>query len=192
MPRLGRVVPWDEIELDQRFGGGRASMPGMAPSAPPPSEQLRPVAAIPPFYYVKPPSGQDFYFNVEPVVLAAGAGSNVVIAPAAPLAIFPLYKGVVAFVTIFLDAPTNATSVNFTLRFNGGPVQGADALRSFPRTANNLSVTFPFNIVVPGGTVIDVLATNQNASGPWTVSAEVGGWQYPESLERRIFGDESY
>ncbi|MGH7177672.1 MAG: hypothetical protein ACREJC_09855 [Tepidisphaeraceae bacterium] len=152
---------------------------------------LRPVAAIPPFYYVKPPSGVDFYFN-ETATVAAGAGSTVVIAPTIALVIQPLYEGLVAFVTIFLDAPTTDTNVRFTLRFNGGPVQGADNLRSFPRTANNLSISFPFNVIVPGNTTIDVLATNQNAFGPWTIGAEVGGWQYAESLRRRVFGEETY
>lgn len=189
--RFGRVVPWDELELEQSFGGGRAVIPGGVAAPPPPPQTLRPVAAVPPFYYVKPPSGVDFYFNVGPVALGAGAGSTVVIAPATPLQVSPLYEGIVAFVTIFLDAPNTTTDVTFTLRFNGGPVQGADALRSFPRTANNLSITFPFNTVAPGGAVIDVLATN-NSAFAWNIGAEVGGWQYPESLRRRIFGDETY
>jgi len=189
--RLGPVVPWDELPLDQRFGGSaRVSAPGRT-APPPPVEELRPVAAIPPFYSVKPPSGVDFYFNVGPVVLAAGVGSSVVIAPATPLVVQALYEGIIAFVTIFLDAPNTTTDVTFTLRFNGGPVQGADALRSFPRTANNLSITFPFNIVAPGSSTIDVLATN-NSAFAWNVGAEVGGWQYPESLRRRVFGAETY
>lgn len=196
--RFERVAPWDQNPtLERVYGGGSApSMPGGLPGPPPPPQTLRPVAAVPPFYYVKPPSGIDFYFSMSSDTgladIAAGAGSTLVIAPTTALRIPDLYEGVVAFVTIFLDAPTTGTDVIFTLRFNGGPVSGADALRSFPRTANNLSITFPFNIVVPGGTTIDVLATNQNANGPWSIGAEVGGWSYAESLRQRVFGDERY
>jgi hypothetical protein len=61
-------------------------------------------------------------------------------------------------------------------------------LRSFARVANNLNIEFTGYVQCPGNTLIDVLVTNTNASGPWTVGVEVSGWAWPVIDRVRAFG----
>lgn len=149
-----------------------------------------------PYYFIKPPSGTDLYFNsVTPVAtpLAAGAGATVILAAAAnktPFFIRANSEGVVAAVQIFVDAPTADVDVSWTLRFNGAPVIGWDDLKTFPRVANSISIVFPGTVQVESGVTVDVLVTNNNAFGPWRVGAEVSGWQWPLNERLRVFGEE--
>jgi hypothetical protein len=176
-PRPGMFTP----------GGGGDNSPtppgGLAvPSAP------TPVASVPPFWLYKPPSGIDFYFNVTGV-LAAGAGSTLVLGGTPPVTILNGYEGVVASVNIFVDAPTTTLDVTWALRFNQAPVPGWDRLRSFARTANNLSIEFSGFVQCGQNTLIDVLVSNQSAAGPWTVGVEVTGWYWSAIDRRRVYGD---
>lgn len=183
-------VPVDMLPWEQTYGGGGVPAPtvlrdGTVIPAPP-----RRMPVIQPYYTEKPPSGQDFYFN-ETGVLAAGAGSTLVLPAAGPLLINPNFEGVIKSVVIFIDAPLTTLDIVWQLRVNGGGVVGWDALRTFPRTANNLSIEFSGTVQVPGSSKIDVLITNNNAVGPWTVGAEVSGWAWPVADRVRVFGEGS-
>lgn len=170
-------------------GGAARSAPGGAPGGPLGRlGGLVKTAAIPPYWLDKPPEGIDYYFNVEGV-LAAGAGSTVILVGTPATLIQVNYEAVVASVNIFVDAPTTALGAVWTLRFNESPVSGWDTLRTFARAANNLSIEFSGNVQVPGGTKIDVLVSNTNAGGPWTVGVEVTGWAWPRLARIRAFGE---
>lgn len=170
-------------------GGAPASVGGAGPAgALDRLGGLVKTAAIPPYWLNKPPEGIDFYFNVEGV-LAAGVGSTLILVDTPATLIQVNYEAVVASVNIFVDAPTTALGAVWTLRFNESPVSGWDSLRTFARAANNLSIEFSGNAQVPGGTKIDVLVTNTNAGGPWTVGVEVTGWAWPKLARIRAFGE---
>lgn len=173
-------------------GLGTRAAPGRAfgPAAGAPSDgiaQLPKTADVPPYWLYKPPEGVDFYFNQEGV-LPAGAGSTLILTATPPIFVRPTYEAVVASVNIFVDAPNTGLGAVWTLRFNESPVEGWDSLRSFARIANNLSIEFSGNVQVKGGTKIDVLVSNTNANGPWTVGVEVTGWQWPRLARERTFG----
>jgi len=145
-------------------------------------------AQIPPYWLYKPPEAVDYYFNVEGVI-AAGAGSTLILTDTPAIFLEPNYEGVVTSVNIFVDAPNTGLGVIWALRFNESPVPGWDTLRTFARVANSISIEFGGNVQVPGNTKIDVLATNNNANGPWTIGVEVTGWQWPKFARVRQFGE---
>jgi len=154
--------------------------------AAPHSEPIPKSAQVPPYWLYKPPEGIDFYFNVRGT-LPAGVGSTLILSAAPPLILTPNYEGVVQAVTIFVNAPTVATDVIWTLRFREAPVPGWDRLTTFPRAANNLSITFPGVLQVQQATKIDVLVTNNSALA-WDVGVEVAGWSWPRISRQRVFG----
>lgn len=156
-------------------------------SAPPRKEPIPKSAQIPPFWLYKPPFGKDFYFNTTGT-LAAGAGNTVTLGGNPAVTITPDYQAVVASVNIFVDAPTNLIDVDWMLRFNQQPVPGWSQLTTFPRAANSISIEFGGPVQVDPNTLIDVLVTNNNAQGPWTVGVEVTGWSWPLVQSQWTFG----
>lgn len=173
---FGKFVPTDMAQWagnPGRFPGQRAAIPR--------------AAQVPPFWQYKPPEGIDFFARMTGS-LPAGAGSTLVLSPSPPLRVLPDYAGVVAGVTIFVDAPTSSLDIYFSLRINGGPVQGWDRLAPFATAANAIIMPFPGTLQIPGNTQLDVLVTNNNASGPWNVGASIAGWSWPKIAEDITFG----
>jgi hypothetical protein len=144
------------------------------------------VAAISPYYEVKPRSGIDTYFN-QTGALAAVVNATVTFG----VGLFelpPANVGVISYLTIFVDAPNATINVIWTLLLNGAPIPGWERITTFPRAANNLSIVYPGTIQIPQRSVVTVRVTNQAATGPWTVGAEVGGWHWPLIDELQVFG----
>jgi len=141
---------------------------------------------FPPWVY-KLPMSQDFNANQFASTLGAGVGSVVV-----PTS-FQLPGGMVGYVQImgiYILSPTNNTDITFTLRINQGPVSGWDNIKFPPGVANFVVQNFgDLQVRAPNSALVDVLVTNNNASGPWTVGAKVSGWYHPEIEEKRIYGD---
>lgn len=140
----------------------------------------------PPWVY-KLPISADFNRNAYDASLGAGAGSVIV-----PV-IFTLPDGMVGWLQIFgiyVLNPTASTDITFTLRVNGGPVEGWDNIDNPPGVANFFVQNYgELQVRVPNSGKIDVLVTNNNLSGPWTVGAKIAGWYHPQSEEERIYGD---
>jgi hypothetical protein len=157
-------------------------------SAPPRREPIPKTADIPPFWQFKPPFGIDFYFNTTGT-LAAGAGSTLVLTGNPAVQLTPDYEGVIGGMQIFVDAPTALINVVWSVLFNNSPVPGWSSLTTFPRAANSISIEFGGPLQVPANTLITVLATNNAASGPWTVGAEVTGWSWPIMKRIWTFGE---
>ncbi len=141
---------------------------------------------IVPWWETKPPQGTDFLEVQKTIALAAGAGSVVT------LLTFNLPDsswGVIKGVSIFADATTVNTDVDWVLRFNSGPVPGWNNLTTFPRVSTNLSIDFSGTVVIPPGTTVEVTAANNNAFGPWNIGVMVTGWYLSASDIERIYGD---
>lgn len=142
---------------------------------------------FPPWLY-PPESDKDYLVNTiggaKTAVLPAVAGATLL---SDNFAIPPENKGANQFVTIFVDAPTVSLNVDWTLLINGGPVAGW-TLTSFPRTADNISITFPGIVRVSVAGIVSVRITNRDANGPWTVGVQFGGWFYSRRVGDSLYG----
>lgn len=167
----------------------RALRRGILPAPPSPADiakQAGKSIQVVPWWESKPPQATDFLTVQKTIALAAGAGSTVsLLTTSLP----PEAYAVVKVVTIFADATTTGTDVDWILRFNGGPVPGWNNLTTFPRVSTNLSIDFGGTVLVPQGAVISVTAQNNNANGPWNIGALVSGWYLSASDIERIYGE---
>lgn len=139
----------------------------------------------PPYVY-KLPTSQDYNENFFTSVLAAVVGAVVV-----PVEfILPrTYVGYQQIFGIYVLSPTALTDITFTLRINGAPVGGWDNIKPPPGVANFIVQNFSeLQVRVPSGGKVDVLVTNDAATGPWTVGAKIAGWYHSEIEEQRIYG----
>ena len=154
------------------------------PSGPAQNSPL--VRNIYPPWVFKLPMSKDFSRSNYASVLAAGAGQTVT-----PVSfdVPPSFVGFCQEFDIYALSPLATTNIVYTLRINGGPVEGFDSI-PLPPGATNLTLIIKNDLQVrlPDGCTVDVLVTNQDAAGPWTVGAVIGGWYHPESEEQRIYG----
>lgn len=127
----------------------------------------------------------DFQAANYSLVIAAGAGKTVVVPG------FQLSTGQIGWLqtfSLYTLAPTADTQLIFTVRVNGSPVAGYDNYRNPPGIANLVYLGVEdMRIRVPGGATVDLLITNTNAFGPWTVGGDLSGWYHPESAEVRAW-----
>lgn len=162
-------------------------------SAPPPPSDL---AAVTPFQrMIFPPrvekllSSQDF--SVQDYAMTIGAGAGTTVSSAALRFTLPVNMvGWIQNFSIYLLTPTANTSVSFALRINEGPVTGFDNKQNPPGVANLIVVEYnELRVRLPMGATVDVLITNLNANGPWTVGGLIAGWYHSLADEIRIFGE---
>lgn len=129
----------------------------------------------------------DFNINNYALILPAGAGNTVVLSG------FQIPQGYIGWLQqtfLYTLAPTANTSASWMVRINGAPVPGFDNIQNPPGIANLLLMpTDDMRIRLTNGCVVDVVITNLNAFGPWTVGAGLSGWFHPEVAERRAFGE---
>lgn len=127
----------------------------------------------------------DFNTNSYSLVLPA---SGTVALPA-----FQCPQGMVGWLQqffLYVLTPTALTNATWQVRINQSPVPGFDNILNPPGIANLIVMpTDDMRIRIPNGASVDVLITNNNASGPWTVGAGLSGWFHPEVAERRAFGE---
>jgi len=151
-----------------------------------PAETSRLVRTIFPPWVYKLPMSADYNRNVFSSALAAGAGSTVI-----PVT-FTLPETFVGYQQIFgvyILSPTALQDITFTLRINGGPVEGWDNIQFPPGVANFVVQNFAdLQVRIPNSGKVDVVVTNNSAAGPWTVGAKIAGWYHPESEGNRIYG----
>lgn len=139
----------------------------------------------PPWVY-KLPMSQDFNRNNFATALAAVA--NTVVTPVS-FQTPPTFVGYVQIMGIFVLSPTAATDITFTLRINQAPIEGWDNIKPPPGVANFFVQNFAdLQVRIPNGALVEVVVTNNAATGPWTVGAKVAGWYHPETEENRIYG----
>lgn len=129
----------------------------------------------------------DFSVRDFAMVLPAGVGSTIVSAVLS----FTVPTGQVGWLqqsSIYLLTPTAATTAQWTVRVNGGPVPGFDTTQNPPGIANFVYITADdMRIRVPSGATVDILITNLSAAGPWTLGGELAGWYHPIGAELRAW-----
>lgn len=148
-----------------------------------------PARQILPWWDFKPPGGQDFFAAEKAEVLPAVAGTTIAL-PDARFQTPGEALAVVKAISIFIDNPTLLTDVDWTFRINDGPKQGWDRLTTFPRVATNLSIDFGGTIICPQGALLTMTATNNAATGPWTVGAAFTGWYVSRSQLVQLYGED--
>lgn len=138
----------------------------------------------PPWVY-KLPMSVDFNVNNFSSSLLAAVGDTVV---PVQFVMPPTFVGYVQIFGIYILSPTTAQDVTFSLRINGGPVQGWDNIQFPPGVANFVVQNFAdLQVRIPDGAIVDVLVSNGSADA-WTVGAKIAGWFHPENEEQRIYG----
>lgn len=134
---------------------------------------------------VKLDVSQDFNVNNYALVLPAVVGAQVIVPG------FQLPVGCVGFLQsfdLYVLTPTAATSVQWTVRINQGPVPGFDNVQNPPGMAFfDLIGSDEMQVRIQSGALVDVLITNLNGNGPWTVGADFAGWYHPEQAEQRAW-----
>jgi len=152
------------------------------------AEPKRPtIVTIPPPEVEPIPTAKDFFRILRTAALAAVAGTQIINTALR----FQTTAGIVAavkFVSLFADNPTALINVRWALLLNGAPAPGFDALTFSPRVAANFERTFPCTIRVPPSTTVQVVITNVDAAGPWTVGASFGGWFWNGQEGKRYTG----
>lgn len=137
-------------------------------------------------------SSTDFTVQDFAMVLPAGAGSTITSAALA----FTLPASMVGWLQefkVYVLSQTAATSAQWSVRINGGPVPGFDNKQNAPGVANLVLLEWnDMRIRIPNGATVDVIITNLNANGPWTVGGYLAGWYHPWVDEDRIFGNDGY
>lgn len=146
-------------------------------------------AQVPPPWQYKPDSGVDFTWNAASgQILAAVAGTKLVLLAVRDVTILPSYRGVIAGVTVFVTLPLGTMDISFSLTWNGAPVQGWDDIRPQPIAANGIVLTVPGTLQTPPGAAIGITVTNNANTGPWQVGGSIGGWQWSQAWEASTFG----
>lgn len=138
----------------------------------------------------KLPSSQDFNAQDFTMVLGAGAGTTITSA-ALSFTVPASQVGWLQNFSYYILTPTANTAISFAVRINQAPVSGFDNRRNPPGVANFIVGEYnDLRIRLPMACTVDIIATNLNASGPWTVGGVLGGWYHPQIEEARIFGSE--
>lgn len=129
----------------------------------------------------------DFNVNSYSLVLPAGVGSTVVLPG------FQCPQSMIGWLQqffLYVLTPTADTNATWQVRLNGAPVPGFDNILNPPGIANLIVMpSDDMRIRIPNANLVDVVITNNNAFGPWTVGAGLSGWFHPEAAERRAFGE---
>lgn len=147
-----------------------------------PSRQI--VTSVPPADVSPIPGARDF-FRIE---RGTNVGAGVTVDPATlVLQIAQSDYAAIQFFSIFINAPTLASDVIWTLRRNGAPVPGFEAVTFAPRAAQSFERTFPCDIKCQTGTKISVTIKNQGA-GAELLGSSFGGWSWNRISGERYTG----
>jgi hypothetical protein len=179
---LQRGIPWD---IQTRLRN--------LPAAPPQSPEARRetvgrTQVVYPPSVEKLPESVDFVAQDYAIALAAVLNQT---ASSANLR-FVLPPGNVGWLqgfTVYVLTPTALTSVQWQLRINGGPVPGW-TIQNSPGVANIYRDDFSdLRVRLGDSSVVDVLITNLNANGPWTVGGRIQGWFHSATAEQSRYAD---
>jgi hypothetical protein len=150
-------------------------------------QQAPAVRTIPSPRVEKLEASTDFLANNFSLILPAGIGSFVELAP------FGLPTNQVGWLqefTQYVLTPDATFNAKWVVQVNGGPVPGFDNVLLPPGIANFfVSGADDMRVRLGGGVSVNVRIINMAASGPWTVGAAVAGWYHPADAEKRAFGD---
>lgn len=147
------------------------------------------VRAVPPPWTTKiGPASRDFNVTDFAVALAAVAGQQ---ASSTTLR-FQLPTDQVGWLqeaTLYIQAPTALARVQYAIRINEGPVSGL-VYENLPGVANFEAIDKnDLNVRIPSGGTVDMLFTNLNGLGAFTVGGRLAGWYHPKASELAYWGE---
>lgn len=119
--------------------------------------------------------------------LPAGVGSQLLL-PSLIYASPSNYITVIRTVSVMINAPDGLNDITWILRVNQQPMQNGN-FTIFPFIAG--AVVFGYSVVfrdIQPNSTIDLLITNNAASGPYTVSGGFTGWSYAIQAEQALTG----
>lgn len=169
-------------DMGARFG----ARTGVAASASPGEDRanMGRIVTVQPWWLYPYKGSQDFNQFFAGAALAAGASS---VPGELTIDINVGFQAVVRFVTLFINAPDTTALVSAQLLINGGPVPGWK-VASFPRVANNLSITKDGYVRVPPNALVSLRLVN-DSPGAFVVGGEFGGWQTQQDEIERLNAD---
>lgn len=135
-----------------------------------------PVSLVFPWWERPTNQSLDFQTQQVPAVLAAAVGATLLVTS---FEVFAGYNWVLRGVNLFVDAPAPTFNVIWAVRFRQAPL--FTPLRFAGRTLANLEIPYAFARRGVGPGILDILATNQAATGPWTIAASLSGWATPDT-----------
>lgn len=152
------------------------------------------VGAYPPFWIVRPPGAIDLYATVRGTLLGVVGTTLVMTPPGAGFTIANGFEGVLAGVMLTVTAPAVNIDMTFTVRVNGSGVPGWIGLSPIRTSAPHFTLPVEGPLPLASGAVVDILAMNNAATGPWLLQADLFGWQWGQKLRLTQFGanDVSY
>jgi len=170
---------------DQRNRLTGLGIPSVPPGAPGAAPFVRNQA---PPWREKLPSSNDFIVVDYAMTLAAGAGS-VITSANLTFSVPASMVGWLQNFSFYVLTPTAGTSVRFAIRINESPVPGWDNYQNSPGVANLYREDYSeLQVRIPNGAKVDIIATNLNAGGPWTVGGKLAGWYHSQQDEARYWG----
>lgn len=181
----GRETPLPALAARPRRDGAPAGPVGGQGSGSGTAETDRPqVIAVPPADVQPIPGAQDIFKILKTFNLGAG----LVYEP--PELVLQVPQGsyaTIQFISIFCNAPTVATDVDWALLINGAPVPGFSNLSFSPRVAASFERSFPASVRVSDGAKIGVRITN-NGAGAEDIGSSYGGWYWDKNAGERYTG----
>lgn len=162
--RVGRA-PWTQAE------GSKGIQP--------PAGMLR-TLSVQPWDVAPIPTATNFYKQQQAsLLLGPNAGDTVVVTAAGGGALQAPLQNIVSIqaITIFCNAPSLTTSINYTWRANKAAIPGLQNIRFPPQVATyvNWPVPGPFNVLLAGA-YIDVVITRVITDVANLVNATTLGW----------------
>ncbi len=134
-------------------------------------------------------SSQDFTGTDFAITLGAGAGTTAV-STNLQFQLPASMVGWLQFFSLYVLSQTALTAIQFAVRINQNPIAGLTK-QNPPGVANLVLREFSdIRVRIPDGALVDVLITNLNANGPWTVGGEISGWYHSKADEERTFGSQ--
>lgn len=149
------------------------------PPPPPPTRTTMRALAVKPWTEEPPPTAVNFFIQeTTNLILPAGVGAVIESASLTGGAIQmpPNNYGVIKAVQWFAQAPTNLTSIVYTVRANRLGLRGLANLKFPPQNAGAVNFTIGGTWTLPQAAYLDFVVTNLNINGPWEVNLTMTGW----------------
>lgn len=121
-----------------------------------------------------PPGSTPLFLSAKAATVGAG---NVVTPAALQTTLQQSELGVIRGFSLFVENPTAATNVLWTLLINGAAVPGLNAVTILGRAAASVQRPLSVLVFIPAGATVGVQITNVDG-GAYNVGADLEGWKY--------------
>lgn len=156
---------------------------GPVPNAPAPPPVLPRVGDVPPLWLHPSPGCSDLYGGARGTLLAGG---QLLLDPG--YAVELGWKGVLKQLRATVTLPTAGMDVRVTVLKQGNQVRGWTRLRTIDTTGAAIVVPFDGPLHLVDNEPLTVLFEDIGGTGPYTVQADLFGWQWTRAQELALFG----